>query len=106
MKAKRKHQDCRKLVPIFAEYYRRNPAWGVLHVMFDDGNWDSAEFCLMWAQEQGDPDGIKVAKLALELSQTQRAKVARLARKYDNMRQIEEYLKAGREVPSWLLLNT
>lgn len=28
-----------ELVARFAAYYRANPAWGIVHVSFDDGNW-------------------------------------------------------------------
>lgn len=30
-----------EIVARFAGYHARNPSWGVLHVSFDDGNWNT-----------------------------------------------------------------
>lgn len=37
----------------FLDYYRRNPAWGVLHVSMDDGNW---KLPMAWALKPDSTD--------------------------------------------------
>jgi hypothetical protein len=85
--------EVRALVPQFLDYFREHPAWGCLHVMFDDCNWDSAEFCLDFAIREGDERDVAVAEIATKLSRSQRIKLERLVR--EAMRQ--ERKAAGHE---------
>lgn len=66
----------------FAEYLRRNLAWGCLHIVLDDGNIedDSVLFCKRFAIEQGDKEGAELADLLLQMSKTQRKKLPHAAR--------------------------
>lgn len=77
MKGHAKH-NVRDLVPRFYAYYAKNPAWGSLHVVMDDGNWDSVWFCEEYAEKKGDYEGAELARILQELSPTQRGRLARL----------------------------
>jgi hypothetical protein len=81
------HPDCKRLslpdvIDQFSAYYARpeNRAWGSLHVVLDDGNYEdsSVRYCIEWARECGDEEGVRLAELLLKLSRTQRSKVDRL----------------------------
>lgn len=62
----------------FADYHDRNPTWGSLHVVLDDGNYDDStvEFCIGYAQEVKDDVGEYLARTLLILSKTQRRKIS------------------------------
>ena len=62
----------------FAAYYRREPVWGSLHVVLDDGNVEdrSVRFCLEYAEREGDVEGAELARLLLRLSRSQRLRLA------------------------------
>jgi hypothetical protein len=66
------------VVDRFVAYYRENPAWGSLHVVMDDGNWGSVDFCKWWAMEQIPPDreGWELADILGQMTTTQRRKLA------------------------------
>lgn len=65
----------------FRAYHAHEPVWGSLHIVLDDGNIDNASvrFCAKWASEHGDAEGIELAEILLQMSGTQRRKIARLA---------------------------
>lgn len=54
-----------------------NSAGGSLHVVLDDGNVDdgSVQFCIEWADDAGDEDGVALGKVLLRMSKTQRKKL-------------------------------
>ncbi len=65
--------DCTVHVPAFAAYYRENRAWGIFHVVMDDGN-----LC----DYRGEPSTEEEERLAAVfdlMTHSQRAKVAVLA---------------------------
>jgi hypothetical protein len=67
----------------FAAYRRREPAWGCLHIVLDDGNTDddSVRFCVGYAEEHDDFEAAALARVLLQMSRTQRKKLhLRLAR--------------------------
>jgi hypothetical protein len=68
-----------KVLDRFRAYHAENPVWGSLHVCLEDGNYDSAAFCLAWAQRHGDTEGEALARILLTLSRTQRRKLSRIA---------------------------
>lgn len=61
----------------FAAYYRENRAWGSLHVVLDDENFDAVRHCIEYAEEAGDPEGKALAEILLEMSEHQRRRLAR-----------------------------
>ena len=58
--------------------YMRHPAGCCLHIVLDDGNVDtsSVEFCVNYATKEGHPDCLYLANLLLQMSRTQRLKLA------------------------------
>lgn len=66
-----------EVLPIARAYYAKNPAGGSLHIVLDDGNVgdDSVEFCEKVATEEGDADGVELARLLRRMSKTQRHKL-------------------------------
>ena len=69
------------LIERFNKYHYRHCAWGSLHIVLDDFNLEDqhVKFCIQYAKEQGDTEGAELGELLLQMSETQRAKVARLA---------------------------
>lgn len=69
-----------EVIDRFAAYHRREPAWGSLHVVLDDGN-VADEFvrgCIEHAEGMGDAEGAELARILLSMSKTQRARLPRL----------------------------
>jgi hypothetical protein len=62
----------------FAAYYRDHPAWGSLHVVMDDGNWQSIDFCRWSAREQipVDREALALCDILDQMTTTQRRKLA------------------------------
>lgn len=62
------------ILPEAIEYYKKNPTWGSLHVVLDDGNIKNkfVEFAIEYAIQKGDIEGEKLARKILTLSKTQR----------------------------------
>ncbi|WP_439357901.1 hypothetical protein [Bradyrhizobium sp. DASA03007] len=69
-----------EVVDQFRAYREANPAWGVLHLVMEDGNVRDkhVRFCIESALEQGDTEGHELACLLLGLSTTQRQKLRRI----------------------------
>ncbi len=69
--------EVRELV---SEYYCQpgNAVGGALHIVVDDGNIEDhhIQFCRNEALERGDPEGVRIADLLLQMSKTQRKEVA------------------------------
>ena len=65
------------VMPLVDAYYCKNPTGGSLHIVLDDGNVDDSHvvFCLKRAEENNDLDGVRIAKLLLRMSKTQRLKL-------------------------------
>ena len=65
------------------KYYAKpgNLAGGYLHLVLDDGNIDDdyVEFCLKYAGENHDADGVELARLLLQMSLAQREKLYKSA---------------------------
>ena len=72
-----------ELIEKFATYHQReeNSAWGSLHIVLDDGNFENGhvDFCIEYALEKGDLDGWQLAKILRQLSISQRMKIAKRA---------------------------
>lgn len=62
---------------MFRAYYLENPSWGSLHIVFDDGNWDddSVRSCIVFAVDRGDAEGLVLAVVLEDLSETQRRRL-------------------------------
>ena len=70
-----------EVVDRFRAYHDEHLAWGSLHIVLADGNVanDHVEFCLRWAEREGDIEGVVLAKILLKMSRTQRLKLGRVA---------------------------
>ncbi len=73
-----------QVVERFAAYYKKNPVWGSLHIVLDDGNYESnhVKFCVEYAKMTGDVEGESLANILLEMSSTQRLKLPSCVQKY------------------------
>lgn len=71
------------VLPIVKEYYSKpgNGAGGSLHIVLDDFNVRDSDvlFCLNYAKERNDTDGVSIAELLIKMSKTQRKKIAALS---------------------------
>ena len=47
----------------FVRYHKKNPAWGSLHIVMEDSNWESTYGLDEWAKELGDKEGVLLAKI-------------------------------------------
>lgn len=70
-------KDCTIHYPRFKAYHDKNPSWGSLHVVLDDGNTADGFIpsTIEWAKQNDDKEGEELAKILLEMSRTQRIKV-------------------------------
>lgn len=66
-----------QVVARFAAYYGQHPTWGSLHIVLDDGNvrTGDVEFCIQWAEDNGDSEGAELGRILLSMSSTQRRKL-------------------------------
>jgi len=64
--------------PLVENYYKVNPAGGNLHIVLDNKNVKNyhVEFCLQQAIKNNDIEGVKLAKILLKMSKTQRLKLS------------------------------
>lgn len=67
----------------FYRYYQKNPAWGVLHVILDDGNYGPVRGAIQYAEGIGDEEGKRLAEILDQMSPTQQGKIARLCSQRD-----------------------
>ncbi len=76
--------EVRELV---SEYYclPGNAVGGALHIVVDDGNIEDShvQFCRNEALARGDAAGVRIADLLLQMSKTQRKKVADTHKGYE-----------------------
>lgn len=65
----------------FKEYHLLNPVWGSLHIVLEDFNVEDShvQHCIEWAEKEGDTEGVALGKILLQLSKSQRYKIARQA---------------------------
>ncbi len=63
-----------ELIARFKAYHERNPAWGALHIVMEDGNVNDGDvdFCLEDAKKKGDTEGEALALILKGMSKTQR----------------------------------
>ena len=63
----------------FAAYLDKNPTWGSLHIVLDDGNLEThhVEFCVEWARKKGDAEGAALAEILLAMTVAQRGRISR-----------------------------
>lgn len=67
-----------EVLPLVCAVYRRHGAGCCLHIVMDDGNVGdgSARFSLALAQVKGHADCIAAAEMLVQMSKTQRRKIA------------------------------
>lgn len=70
-----------EVVDRFRAYHLDNPAWGALHIVLEDHNLEdsSVQFCINCAIKEDDVEGEALARILLQLSQSQRMKIAKRA---------------------------
>lgn len=70
-----------EVIPLCREYYAKpgNCSGGSLHIVLEDGNIEDSHvrFCIEFAREEGDPDGVALAETLLSMSKTQRKRLSR-----------------------------
>jgi hypothetical protein len=68
----------------------KNPVWGSLHVVLDDGNLgdSSIRACIECATERNDPVAIELGEILLRMSKTQRGKLDRMVNNLKNSRNL------------------
>lgn len=64
-----------EIVKRFAAYYARNPAWGVIHCSFDDGNWKLRAR----VDESTDDEGRWIASIHDALTESQKRRLCKAA---------------------------
>lgn len=68
-----------QVMELVREYYRlpNNSVGGSLHIVLSDGNIEDShvKFCIQWAKDHNDPEGVKLGELLLKMSKTQRKKL-------------------------------
>jgi hypothetical protein len=65
------------VLPLLRAIYDRSSVGCCLHVLADDGNYDSAEFCADVARERGHEDCLRLALMLARMSRTQVVKACR-----------------------------
>ena len=58
----------------FVSYYQKNPLWGPLHIILDDGNVED-KFIIYCSQEAEDRDTKFLCRLLMRMTKTQRKKL-------------------------------
>lgn len=66
-----------EVIDRFRAYHEKNPLWGPLHLVLEDRNVKDqhVEFCKREAIRSGDLEGLELARILLQMSKTQRAKI-------------------------------
>lgn len=69
-----------EVIEHFHRYFIGNPTWGSLHIVLDDGNINDGhvQFCINYAVEKGDEEGVVLGEILLRMSKTQRSKIPRM----------------------------
>jgi len=65
----------------FKDYHLLNPVWGSLHIVLDDFNVEDShvQWCIEHAEQTGDTEGAELGKILLQMSKSQRYKLAKQA---------------------------
>lgn len=65
----------------FRNYHDIWPVWGALHIVLGDLNVEDChvDFCIEWALNKGDQEGVALGRLLRIMSRTQRLKLAEQA---------------------------
>jgi hypothetical protein len=65
----------------FKAYHLDHPVWHSLHIVLEDFNVDNhhVEWCIEYAIKEGDKEGEELAKILLQMSKSQRLKIAHTA---------------------------
>lgn len=75
-----------EVVADFAAYFLKpdNGAWGSMHIVLEDNNLRDAhvDFCIKYADEAGDTEGARLARLLRRMSRTQRSRLPRKVQEY------------------------
>ena len=73
-----KIKNCSLYFDRFKEYHKTNPAWGSLHIVLEDGNTENSNvmWCVNYASSVGDKIGGELAVLLLDMTITQRRRIA------------------------------
>ena len=71
-----------EVLPLVRAYQAKdgNGVGGSLHIVLDDGNTEDGdvEWCMNYAKEIGDADGVKLAEAILRMSKTQRERLSEM----------------------------
>lgn len=70
-----------EVIDRFRAYHHKNLVWGSLHVVLDDLNLEdgTVKFCEKYAEENGDKEGAELARILLQMSRSQRKRLAGMA---------------------------
>lgn len=70
-----------EVLPLALAYHAQHPVWGSLHIVLEDGNVADKHVlgCAETAAERDDAEGLRLARLLLRMSKTQRSRLRRLA---------------------------
>ncbi|MNB58588.1 hypothetical protein D3C87_598700 [compost metagenome] len=70
-----------EVIERFAAYHMDYPVWGSLHIVLEDFNVDNhhVEWCIEYAIKEGDKEGEELGKILLQMSKSQRLKIAHKA---------------------------
>lgn len=63
----------------FRAYHAKHPTWGALHVILEDGNTSDAIVRDCAEHTKGDWEGKQLAAILLQMSPTQRGRLAKIA---------------------------
>lgn len=70
-----------EILPLLKSYAQSpgNGTGGSLHILFDGNLMDTdVKWCIQFAVEHGDVDGVRLAEMVLKMSKTQRKKLCSL----------------------------
>lgn len=61
----------------FRSYLNKHLTWGSLHIVLDDTNVrdSDVQYCIQYAEEQGDVEGAALARILLSMSESQRMRL-------------------------------
>lgn len=73
------------VVERFSRYHQKDSAWGSLHVVLADPNYEDhfVRHCIDWAEERGDTEGAELGRILLQMSKTQRGKLSHKVREFE-----------------------
>lgn len=65
----------------FIEYRRKEPVWGLLHIVLEEGNVSDSDvdYCIARAEHACDSEALELARILRQMSRTQRCRIDALA---------------------------